>query len=218
MNSLCSISIVNLQQVSLATLEDSCAMLNEYGGFLCYLLRCSQITLPPFLLFERGLTDKFPKPSFGFLNNSMGILPKIEITPFWRNFCWLRSEVIRRHLLWRAITWKDKETPLFLFKRNLHFLGVPLLIHGWSICPFLRQPGGPWCNVSSWKFRVKAKLYTLLSREIIPKKLALLSADFGIRNAEFKKLEKKDLFKRKRQSAKCITRSAIELLADWVTG
>jgi len=44
-------------------------MLNEYGGFLCLLLRCSQITLSPFLLFERGLTDKFPKPSLPSLKD-----------------------------------------------------------------------------------------------------------------------------------------------------
>jgi hypothetical protein len=40
------------------------------------------MALPPFLLFERGLTDKFPKPSFRFLNNSTGIFPKIEIPHF----------------------------------------------------------------------------------------------------------------------------------------
>ena len=114
-------------------------MFNEYGGFLFYPLRCSQITLSPFLLFEQGLTDKFPKPSFRFLNNSTGIFPKIGIPSFWRNFCWLRSEVFRRHLLWRRIAWKNKETVLFFLKRNLHSLVVLLLIRGGSPCLFLRQ-------------------------------------------------------------------------------
>jgi hypothetical protein len=32
------------------------------------------------VFFDRGLADKFPKPSFRFLNDPMGIFPKIEIT------------------------------------------------------------------------------------------------------------------------------------------
>jgi len=37
------------------------------------------------------------------------------------------------------------------FKRNLHFLGVPLVIHGGPTCLFFRQTGGRGCNIPSWK-------------------------------------------------------------------
>ncbi|MGZ3535263.1 MAG: hypothetical protein ACXU9K_08555, partial [Thermodesulfobacteriota bacterium] len=40
------------------------------------------------------------------------------------------------------ITWRDKETPLFLSKRNLHSLEYSMFIRGGSACPFLGQPRG----------------------------------------------------------------------------
>jgi len=39
-----------------------------------------------------------------------------------------------------ASTSKGRGTTLTLFKRNLHSLGVPVLICGGSVCLFLRQP------------------------------------------------------------------------------
>ena len=105
---------------------------------------------PSISAFWAGTYGNFSKPSSRFLNNSTGIFPKIEILSFWRNFCWLRSEVFRRHLLWRGIMWKNKETVLFLFKRNLHPLGVSLLVLGGSACLFLRQPKGSRCDVTFW--------------------------------------------------------------------
>jgi len=125
-------------------------MLNEYGEFLCLFLRCSQITLSPFLLFERGLTDKFSKPSLPSLNNSMGLFAEIEIPSFWRSFCWLWSEVFRKHLLRRAAIMEGREIDPMTFKRNLHFFGVPLLIDRSPACLFFMQTRGPWCNIAPW--------------------------------------------------------------------
>ena len=125
-------------------------MLNEYGGFLCLPLRCSQITPSPFLLFEGGLTDKFPKPSLPSLNNSMGLFAKIEIPSFWKSFCWLRNEVFRKHLLRRTAIMEGRENDPMTFKRNLHFFGVPLLINGSPGCLLFRQTRGQWCNIAPW--------------------------------------------------------------------
>ena len=100
-------------------------MLNEYGGFLYYPLRCPQITLPSFLLFERGLTNKFPKPSFRFLNNPIGIIPKIETLSFWGIFCRLWSKVFGRHFTVKCVCMDGRRYCLRLFKRNLHSLGFP---------------------------------------------------------------------------------------------
>jgi len=58
--------------------------------------------------FERGLTDKFPKPSFRLLKTSMGIFPKIEIPSFWKNFCELSSEVFGWHLSERRLCGEEE--------------------------------------------------------------------------------------------------------------
>ena len=117
-------------------------MFNGHGGFLCHPLRCSQITLPPFLLFEWGLTDKFPKPPFCFLNNPMGVIPKIEILSFRRIFCRLWSKVFGRHFTVKRVCMDGRWYSLRLFKRNLHSLGVPMRIRAGSTCLFLRQTRG----------------------------------------------------------------------------
>ena len=116
-------------------------MFNEYRGFLCNPLRCSQMTLLPFLLFEQGLTDNFPKRSFRFLNDPMGIFPRIEITYFGgvsTDYGVKSSEGI----FWGGVYIKGKEDNANPLQKKSSFSEISVLIHGGSVCSFLGQPRG----------------------------------------------------------------------------
>lgn len=105
---------------------------------------------PKFFFYSRGLLAGTPVLPFGIQLAQQTWPSKLRFFHFPRSISWLWGEVFRGYLLGGASTQKEKAITLDLFKRNLHFLGYPLLIRGGSLCPLLRQRRRQRCNVPSW--------------------------------------------------------------------
>ena len=76
------------------------------------------------------------------------LILKIRILRFSKEHLLIMGRSLEQGSSGNSVSIGKKTIALILSKRNLHSLGVLLLIFGGSACLFLRQTGGQRCNVS----------------------------------------------------------------------